>query len=62
MEPNLTIERELGPRASEGIEFYYSTDGFLEIHAWNGDSDSFIIILNPDEVLELRRLIEIKVI
>jgi hypothetical protein len=54
--PDLSFEREFG-RASEGFEFFLSDDNFLEVQGWNTDSDTFTIILNPDEVSQLLELL-----
>ena len=55
-EPDLSFDRGLGLLWSEGIDFYID-DGYLEIHTVNADSDSFTIILNPDELQRLKDLL-----
>lgn len=53
---DLAFEREVGPRASEGIEFYID-ENYLEIQTWNADSDVFTIILEPTEILQIKHLL-----
>lgn len=55
--PDLTFRREFGI-TSEGLEFYLSEDGFLEIGGWNCDDDSFTIILDPLEIGQLKDLLK----
>lgn len=57
-EPDLLIERILNrSHITEGLEFYIDED-HLEINCWNADSDLFTIILNPEEVKQLKELLE----
>ena len=56
-EPDLEFSREYNSRWAEGIEFYLSEDDFLEIKTVNCDSDTFTIILSPDEIKKLRALL-----
>jgi hypothetical protein len=56
-EPDLSFERG-NNRWSEGIEFHFDKDGYLEIKTVNSDSDTFIIILNTLEVSQLKNLLK----
>ncbi len=55
-EPDLSIERDYGS-STEGIAFY-KDDECLEIQGYNLDGDSMLIILNPDEIYKLKKLLE----
>lgn len=50
--PDLEFERDY-----DCIRFFLDDD-HLEIYCVNSDSDTFIIILNPSEIVELKNLLE----
>jgi hypothetical protein len=55
--PDLSFQREIGTLGQEDLEFYVD-DECLEIQAGNADGDSFLIILDPDEISKLIKFLD----